>query len=86
MDFIYTEEFQDYYIVIFKVDEIPFSAMIDKETKKIIDISTLTSGVYTKGHQPYDKDTSMKQIDWLPVSYFEIEDALMGYFNNEGTR
>lgn len=86
MDFIYTEEFQEYYIVIFHVDDIPFSAMIDKQTKAVIDISTLTSGVYNKGHHPYNKDTSLKQIDWLPVNYFEVEEALVGYFNNEGTR
>ena len=86
MDFIYTEEFQNYYLAIFHVDDIPFSAMVDKETKTVIDISTLTSGVYNNGYHPYNKDTSLKEIDWLSVSYFEVEEALVGYFNNEGTR
>ena len=45
MDFIYTDEFDNYFLTIFKIDGIPFSAMIDKVSKEVIDISTLVSGV-----------------------------------------
>lgn len=84
MDFIFTEEFQDYYLVIFNVCGIDFSSIIDKETKRVVDIFTLKNGKY--GSVPYNENTSLKTLTCLPVNYFEVEDALIGYFNNEGTR
>ena len=82
MDFIYTDEFDNYFLTIFKIDGIPFSALTDKVSKEVIDISTLVSGVYNASH-PYNQNMSLKEIDWLSVNYFEIEDALVEYFTNE---
>lgn len=82
MNFNYTDELDNYYLVTFNVEGIPFAAQVDKESKAVIDITTLTSGVHNNGHHPYNKDTSLKQIDWLPVNYFEIEDALVEFFTN----
>ena len=80
MNFDYTEEFDDYFLVIFKIDDMPFSAIVDKETHDVEDVSTLTSGIYNSSH-PYDKDTSLKNIDWLPVNYFEIVVVIKEYFD-----
>ena len=81
MNFNYTDELDNYYLVTFNVEGIPFAAQVDKESKRVIDITTLTSGVYNASH-PYNIDTSLKQIDWLPVNYFEIEDAIVEFFTN----
>ena len=81
MDFTYTDEL-DYYLVIFNIEDIPFSAQIDKESKQVIDISTMTNGVFNASH-PYNINTPLKQINWLPVSYFDIEDVLVEFFKNE---
>ena len=80
MNFDYTEEFDNYFLVIFKIDNIPFSVIVDKETHDVVDVSTLTNGIYNSSH-PYDKDTSLKSIDWLPVNYFEIVDVIKEYFD-----
>ena len=81
MNFDYTDELDNYYLVTFTVDGIPFAAQVDKETKQVIDITTLASGVQNAS-RPYNIDTSLKQIDWLSVNYFEVEDALVEFFTN----
>ena len=80
MNFDYTEEFENYFLVLFNINNIPFSAIVDKETHNVIDIVTLKNGMDNSEHS-YDKDTSMKTMTWLPVSYFEVEDVIKKYFN-----
>lgn len=80
MNFDYTDEFENYFLVIFHINDIPFSAIVDKESHNVIDISTLVSGNYNGSH-PYNKDTSLKQIDWLDVNYFDYEDTIKEYFD-----
>lgn len=82
MNFDYTDELDNYFLVIFKIEGIPFSAQVDKESKSVIDICTLANGVYNASY-PYNINTTLKQIDWLPLNYFEVEDALVEYFTNE---
>lgn len=82
MNFDYTDELENYYLTIFHVNGIPCSAIVDKESKKVIDISTLTSGVYNGSH-PYNKDTSLKCIDWIDISYYDLEEAIEEYFTTE---
>ena len=81
MNFDYTEEFNDYFLVIFNINTIPFSAIVDKGTHNVVDVSTLVNGVYNSSY-PYDKDTSLKTINWLPVNYFEVVDAIKEFFDN----
>ena len=38
MNFDYTDELDNYFLVIFKIEGIPFSAQVDKESKSVIDI------------------------------------------------
>ena len=71
-------ELDEYYLFIFKVDGIPCSAMVDKESKKVIDIFTLVNGNYNGSH-PYDKNTSLKNINWMPITYFEVEKVMLEY-------
>lgn len=80
MNFDYTDEFENYFLVIFRIDGVPFSALVDKESHNVIEITTLVSGIYNASH-PYDKDTSLKSIEWLNVDYFAFEDAIKEYFD-----
>lgn len=82
MDFEYTDEFDKYFLTIFKIDGVPFSALVDKESKSVIDISTLINGIYNASH-PYNQNTSLKEIDWLSVNYYDIEKVITEYFTNE---
>lgn len=76
----YTDELENYFLLIFKVEGIPCAGMVDKETHEVIDLFLLTSGVYNGSH-PYNKDTSLKEVDWLPINYFNLEDDIKKYFN-----
>ena len=80
MNFDYTDEFENFFLVIFHINGIPFSALVDKESHSVIDISTLVSGNYNASH-PYDRDTPLKHIDWLGVDYFTYESAIKEYFD-----
>lgn len=79
MNFDYTE-LNDYFLVIFKIDGIPFASIVDKENKSVVDVFTLDSGVHNGSHA-YDTNTSLKKIDWLSLGYFEIEEAIYEYFS-----
>lgn len=71
-------ELDDYYLIFFKICGIPFYAQVDKESRVVIDITTLANGNYNASH-PYDKNTSLKFIDWLPLNYFEMESVVNDY-------
>ena len=71
-------ELDEYYLIVFKIVGVPFYAMVDKESRAVIDIYTLTNGNHNASH-PYDKDTSLKFIDWLPLNYFEMESIINDY-------
>lgn len=81
MEFTYTDEL-DYILVMFNIDGVHFSSIVDKESKKVVDIFTLNNGRYG-AINPYNENTSLKNITWLPVTYFEVEKAIEDFFANE---
>ena len=80
MNFTYTDEL-DYYLVLFSIDGVEFSAIVDKESKSVVDIVTLKNGI--RFDTPYNENTSLKTMNWLSLNYFDVEDALVEFFKNE---
>lgn len=71
-------EMDGWYFVVFTFDGIAFGCCVDKESREVVDISTLHSGIIH--NVPFDHGTDLKRLgNTIGLDYFEVCNLLKTY-------